>query len=167
MIWLAYFIFAFLVLRFLVSLSNLLFRQWLKQGIPSGNPLISVLVPARDEEKNIGRLLNELTGQNYKNIEIIVCDDNSGDSTAGITESFQKKDRRIRLIRGGPLPAGWLGKNHACHQLALVAGGEYLLFLDADVTVKPPLLGNALAHLQKRELALLSIFPMQLMHHGW
>ncbi len=213
MISLAYFIFAFLMLRFMVSMSNLLTRQWLKKAPASGDspvpagrqhqshsrpllrandtstrtaapnnypgpgaryekpvsrnvspPLISVLIPVRNEEKNIGNLLNDLSKQDYKNYEILVCDDMSEDHTAQIVCDFMKKDSRIRVVDGSPLPLDWLGKNHACRQLALAAKGEYLLFIDADVRVKPSLITNSLAHVQRYRLDLFSIFPQQVMH---
>ncbi len=167
MIWLAYFVYYFLVLRFLVSLSNLLTRQWLGnlhsgRSIPgSGQPLVSVLIPARNEEKNICNLLEDLSSQHYENIEILVYDDLSEDNTGNLVRSCIKKDRRIKLIEGTPLPDGWTGKNHACHRLSIQAKGDYLLFLDADVRVKKSIIINSLAHLEKYRLSLLSVFPVQ------
>ena len=172
MIWLAYFIFGFLVLRFLVTISNLITRQWLRRasvGVPasaeaSSLPLVSVLIPARNEQEKIGNLLNDLFYQDHKNLEIIVYDDLSEDNTARVVSDHIKKDSRIRLMEGSPLPSGWLGKNHGCHQLSLAAKGEYLLYLDADVRVKPPLISDSLAHMQRYRLDLFSIFPKQEMH---
>ncbi|MFO7923244.1 MAG: glycosyltransferase [Bacteroidales bacterium] len=178
--WLAYFIFAFLVLRLMVSLTNLLTRQWLKSA-PSaedknpddGNkirqplkqsaapPLISVLIPARNEEQKIGSLLNDLLKQDYENTEILVYDDLSEDQTPRIVREFMNRTNRLRLLEGIPLPGGWLGKNHACHVLAKAAKGEYLLFLDSDVRISPTLLTNSLAHMKRHRLDLLSVFPEQ------
>lgn len=163
MIWLAYFILGFLALRLLVALSNLLTRQWLHPGQPEGNALVSVLIPARNEERNIRKLLESLGRQKYTGLEILVYDDLSTDTTARLVEECAKKDARIRLFHGEGLPRGWLGKNHACHQLARKAKGEYLLFMDADVTAETKLISQALAHLQKYKLSLLSIFPQQTM----
>lgn len=164
MIWLAYFILGFLVLRLLVSLTNLLTRQWLHPGQPEGSALVSVLIPARNEERNIGKLLESLGKQNYPHLEILVYDDLSDDLTATRVGECARRDARIRLLHGKGLPQGWLGKNHACHQLAREAKGEYLLFMDADVTAEPELISQALAHLQRHRLSLLSIFPQQTMH---
>lgn len=72
-------------------------------------------------------------------------------------------DKRIRLINGIPLPHGWVGKNHACHRLAMEAKGEYFLFLDANDRVAPKLVGNALGYMQRNRLVLLSMFPFQIM----
>jgi len=163
MIWLAYFVLGFLTLRLLVALTNILTRQWLKPGIPQGNALVSVLIPARNEEKSIQNLIQSLQSQAYPNLEILVYDDLSEDRTAEMVNELAATDQRIRLLPGIPLPQGWLGKNHACHQLAQHAKGKYLLFMDADVTAKPQLISQALAHLQRHKLALLSIFPQQIM----
>ena len=164
MIWLAYFILGFLGLRLLVVLTNLFTRQWLHPGQPKDSVLVSVLIPARNEERNIGTLLESLGRQDYPNLEILVYDDLSTDQTASQVEDRALKDPRIRLLPGKDLPKGWLGKNHACHQLAREAKGDYLLFMDADVTAGPKLISQALAHLQKHKLSLLSIFPQQVMH---
>ncbi|MEE4177660.1 MAG: glycosyltransferase [Bacteroides sp.] len=164
MIWLAYFTLGFLVLRLLVALTNLLTRQWLHPDQPEDNALVSVLIPARNEERNIGKLLESLGRQDYPQLEILIYDDLSTDQTARLVEECAKKDSRIRLLPGKGLPQGWLGKNHACHQLAREAKGDYLLFIDADVTAESKLISQALAHLQKHKLSLLSIFPQQMMH---
>ena len=166
MIWLAYFIFGSLVLRLMVSLTNLITKQWLrparqKQHLPASLPLVSVLIPARNEAGNIGNLLSDLLNQEYSNLEILVYDDLSEDNTAGIVKKLARTSKKIRLIKGSPLPEGWLGKNHACHQLSVPAKGDYLLFLDADVRVKPSLIKNSLAHLQRHDLDLVSVFPKQ------
>ncbi|TVR70246.1 MAG: glycosyltransferase [Marinilabiliales bacterium] len=171
MTWLAYFILFFLAVRLAVSLTNLFTRQWLRSveaiyqparlQAHNSMPLISVLIPARNEADNICSLLSDISYQNYPNIEILVYDDLSEDNTGELVESCKERDSRIRLIGGRPLPDGWLGKNHACHQLALEANGEYLLFLDADVRLRPSLLYNSFAHMKHHRLDLLSIFPAQ------
>lgn len=185
---LAAFFATFLLLRLLVAATNLLTRPWLatnktknakdirqKAALNENRPevltgrncLVSVLIPARNEEKNIGQLLHNLAGfyppSGMQHIEVIVYDDLSSDNTLSITEDYCNSDKRFSLIKGTSLPTGWLGKNHACHQLSLAAKGDYLLFLDADVAVDGYLIPTALSHLQKHRLALLSIFPQQVM----
>jgi glycosyltransferase involved in cell wall biosynthesis len=151
------------VLRFLVAATNLIFSPVLKGRKHSGNPLISVLIPARNEEKNIPVILKDLKKQGYQNIEVIVFNDQSTDRTAEIVSQVTATDQRFRLINSEGLPKGWLGKNHACHQLALHASGDYLLYLDADVRIKPGIIESALAQIQKHRLKLLTIFPKQIM----
>jgi cellulose synthase/poly-beta-1,6-N-acetylglucosamine synthase-like glycosyltransferase len=162
--YLAYFILGFLALRVMISSYNLISRQWLKKSDPLDKPLISILIPARNEEKNIGSLVKSLLDQDYKNIEILVFDDQSEDKTAGIVMNLEKSSGgKVRLISSEGLPQGWLGKNHACHKLAGVAAGEYFLFIDADVILKKGLIKDALGHVSKNHLALFSIFPQQIM----
>jgi glycosyltransferase involved in cell wall biosynthesis len=147
----------------MVVLFNYLTRPYLANRQATGNPLVSVLIPARNEEKNIGNLISNLAAQEYSNIEIIIYNDGSTDQTEAIAMQWVATDKRVRLINGVPLPHGWLGKNHACHRLAMEAKGEFFLFLDADVTVAPKLIGNAISYMQRKRLILLSMFPFQIM----
>ena len=105
--------------------------------LPDPLPLVSVLIPARDEEQNIGRCLESLLRQDYPHMEILVLDDDSSDRTAEVAAEFARRDGRVRLLRGRPLPPGWHGKAYACHQLAHEAKGEWLLFTDADTVHRP------------------------------
>ncbi len=163
MIVLAIVAWVFLLVRLGVVLANLFGRQWLKDRSMDTFPFVSILIPARNEEAVIGPLLRSISEQDYPSLEVIVYDDDSGDSTASVVRDFAGRDARIRLIRGKELPKGWLGKNHACHQLAKHARGDYLLFLDADVEIGPSLIRNSLAHMIGNDLKLFSIFPVQVM----
>jgi chlorobactene glucosyltransferase len=95
-------------------------------------PLVSVLIPARNEEKNIQRCLRFLENQSYQNYEILVIDDNSKDGTWAIMEEMARENPRIRIYRGAPLPGDWYGKPYALQQLSREARGEILIFTDAD-----------------------------------
>jgi glycosyltransferase involved in cell wall biosynthesis len=159
----AYTAIAYLAFQLLVALVNFLSGQYLKKAEPAQNPFVSILIPARNEEDNIGWLLDDLSLLDYRNYEILVYDDDSTDQTAVILQGRCLKDNRIRYIQGIGLLPGWLGKNHACHQLARHARGDYLLFLDADVRVIPGLLTDSLAFMEKHDLDLLSLFPVQKM----
>ncbi len=130
--------------------------------VPEPAPLISVLIPARDEEANIETCLESLRKQDYPNFEVIVLDDDSSDDTAGIVEQIAARDSRIQLIRGEPLPPDWAGKPFACHQLATRARGSWLLFVDADTTHAPHMLRSVLALALRLKPSLLSGFPRQL-----
>jgi chlorobactene glucosyltransferase len=125
-------------------------------------PLISVMVPARNEEENIKRCLESLQKQDYPNFEILVLDDNSGDSTADIVAGMAAADDRIRLIHGEPLPEDWAGKTFACYQLAKRARGSWLLFVDADTIHEPHMLRSVLDLALKNKASMLSGFPRQL-----
>jgi len=96
-------------------------------------------------------------------VEILVYDDDSTDNTGRIIELKALSDKRIRYIRGSGPASGWLGKNHACHMMALETTGDYLMFLDADVRVSNELIVDSLSYAISHDLALLSIFPVQLM----
>jgi chlorobactene glucosyltransferase len=125
-------------------------------------PFISVLIPARDEEANIGVCLESLQKQDYPNFEILVLDDNSSDNTANIVARLAAKDDRIWLIKGEPLPEGWAGKPFACYQLAERSRGSWLLFVDADTIHAPHMLRSVLALALGLKSSLLSGFPRQL-----
>ncbi len=163
MIYLAYFIFGFAFAQLLVAHVNLVFRPNFTKSKPDFNALVSILIPARNEEKNIGNLLKDLQNQDYQNIEIIVFNDLSTDKTAEIVSEYSNLDSRIKLINSSGLPNGWLGKNYACHNLSHHAKGAYFLFLDADVQICKDIVINTIGMAKKHNLGLLSIFPKQIM----
>lgn len=164
MIWLGYIIICFAFVRLLVSLVNLATRTSLPRVSKTGDEaLVSILIPARDEQENIVTLLSDIKKLSYRNCEVIVYDDCSTDRTAEIVNECRLKDSRIRLISGSPLQQGWLGKNFACYQLSLIARGEYYLYLDADVRVSGNLIEKSIDYTRKYNLGLLSIFPRQIM----
>jgi len=163
MTFLAYIIIGFTVIQLLIVVVNLIFNQLIMNSNIHFNGCVSVLIPARDEEKNIANLLNDLQNQEYQNIEIIVFNDQSTDKTAEIVNTKSKTDKRIKLINSNVLPDGWLGKNYACHSLSQYAKGEYLLFLDADVRIKKDIITKTVQFSKNHNLGLLSIFPKQIM----
>lgn len=158
-------LFVFGVTRLLVSFVNWAGKPyWPRRRTRYvAQPEVSVLIPARNEERNIGRLLADLTLEGAGIREILVYDDRSTDSTAAIVRRFISENPKIRLLAGEELPAGWLGKNHACHLLSQQASGRYLLFLDADVRIREQAIVRALRYVQRTGADLLSVFPHQLM----
>ncbi|HET7230253.1 MAG TPA: glycosyltransferase, partial [Longimicrobium sp.] len=118
-------------------------------GEPWDTPLVSVLIPARNEAANLRANLPALLASDYPRLEIVVLDDRSGDETASVTEDFARADPRLRVMRGAALPDGWLGKNWACHQLSGQARGTVLLFCDADVTAGPRAVTRTVARMQR------------------
>ncbi|WP_370326934.1 glycosyltransferase family 2 protein [Euzebya sp.] len=124
-------------------------------------PSVSVLIPARDESDRLGPTLESVLDQAGVALEVIVLDDGSTDDTAVTARSVADGDRRFRLVTGRPLPRGWLGKPHACAQLAAEATGEVLVFLDADVRLEPGALAACVDMLVQGEVDLLSPYPRQ------
>ncbi len=126
---------------------------------------VSVLIPARNEELNIGRCLTSVLKQNYQDIEILVLDDGSTDKTPAILKSYS--DKRIRIIRGEKLEKGWVGKNFACHQLQINATGKYLLFLDADTELHDKCISTAVIYAEEQSTDLLSVMPNEISESFW
>ncbi|MCB0132945.1 MAG: glycosyltransferase, partial [Caldilineaceae bacterium] len=130
-------------------------------------PTVSILIPARNEARVIGRTLANLRAQSHPIREILVLDDQSEDGTASVVRAQAQSGTRLghspalRLLAGTPLPAGWGGKNWACHQLADAAVGDVLIFTDADVTWRPGALEAALSLLESSQADLLTVWPTQ------
>lgn len=126
-------------------------------------PLVSILVPARNEAANIARCVRSLIKQDYPNFELLILDDDSSDGTATIVETLQHEDKtgRLILLAGKPLPDGWLGKNWACYQLSQATHGDFLLFTDADTDHSLRSVTAAIAAMEQEQADLLSVFPRQ------
>ena len=149
-----------LVVVLAVTLFNAVTAPMLKNASECRNhPRVSVLIPARNEEANIGACLEGFLAQKYDNFEIRVLDDQSTDHTGAIIKQFDQRHPEVQAIRGESLPSGWMGKNWACHQLSQHADGEILIFTDADNRPAPNAIANTVAYMQKLELGLLSAFP--------
>ena len=149
--------------QLIVAATNLIFKPVLRDNELIPEFLVSVLIPARNEERNIRNILTDLISQPYQNLEIIVFDDQSDDLTPKIVKEIAQTDQRIKLVRSDDLPDGWLGKNFACHSLSIHAKGDYLLFLDADVRIGNDIIRKTTVYAEKHSLGLLSIFPRQLL----
>lgn len=146
-----------------LALSLLTFRRPRRAESTGGCPgRVSLLVPARNEEANIGPCLESAIAQTHGNLEIIVLDDESSDRTAELVAAFAARDSRVRLIRGRSLPPGWIGKCWATHQLAEAATGELLLFTDADTQHNPGSVADAVAAMAVSRADLLSLWPHQI-----
>ncbi len=122
-------------------MANLPVLVRLRSGpVPEKCPLVSVLVPARNEARRIGPCLQSLLAQDYPHFECIVLDDQSDDGTADLVQQLGFSTdpvAQFRLVAGRPLPPNWIGKPWACYQLSQVAHGEFLLFTDADTLHHP------------------------------
>ncbi len=155
---------AFLVIVAAIAASNARALRLLAAYVPtSGAPLpfVSILVPARNEAAHIADCLRSLLAQDYPAFEVVALDDASTDATGSILNELAGAHPRLRVLRGQPLPPGWLGKHWACAQLAEAARGEVLLFTDADTRHAPAALRCALAALQQEAVDLVSALPRQ------
>jgi len=163
LILLLFIILAVLGVVFMITLFNALTAPMLKKApARKAAPRVSVLIPARNEESNIGACLTGLVKQDYPHLEIFVLDDDSTDGTAAMVRKFSLQDQRVKLVEGAPLPAGWLGKNWACHQLSEQATGEIFIFTDADNRYAPSAVSHTIGWMQKFNLGLLSAFCHQI-----
>ncbi|MFN8670557.1 MAG: glycosyltransferase family 2 protein [Candidatus Sericytochromatia bacterium] len=145
-----------------VSFINFISKPILPKEQKKIDELVSILIPARNEEKNIINLLDSIKNQNYENIEVIILDDHSEDNTFDLVQNFCNLNQNFKVIKGETLPPNWLGKNWACHQLALESTGKYLVFLDADTTIYNNLIINSVSYMKDKKLKLLSLFPEQI-----
>jgi chlorobactene glucosyltransferase len=128
---------------------------------PSG-PLVSVIIPARNEAGNIERCVRSVLAATYAALDVIVVDDQSTDGTGDLVERLG-----VRLVRGSELPPGWFGKQWAIVQGYRVARGDLLLFADADTKHEPELIARAVSALTAERVELLSVVPRQELVTFW
>jgi glycosyltransferase involved in cell wall biosynthesis len=155
--------FVFIILRFAVTLFNFISDPKLRRVNRHYEDTVSILIPVRNEEENILSLLQSIQNQDYRNYEVLILDDESTDNTYKICADFAAKYPSFRVIKGDKLPHGWLGKNHACHQLAGEAKGDFFLFVDADEQISVGLINSAIHRMHANKLSLLSLFANQQM----
>ena len=125
-------------------------------------PKVSVILPARNEEKFIEKCLNSLVEQDYDNYEIIAINDSSNDSTGDIIKKQSEKFPKVIFVNAKPKPDGWMGKNWACMEGYKRASGDLLLFTDADTTHTRSVISLAVSHLLSLELDALTVIPRML-----
>lgn len=130
-------------------------------------PLISVIIPARNEARNIRRCMQALLNQTYPNYEIIVVDDRSTDATSQILAELTGGDSRLKVIHGSELPPGWAGKPHALVQGLAAARGEWLCFMDADTFAMPALLWSTYRLALQYQADMFSILTDQELGSFW
>jgi chlorobactene glucosyltransferase len=132
-----------------------------KPDLPFNCPMVSIIVPARNEEKSIERCVRSLLAQDYPRLEVIMVDDGSQDATGEILSGLVKTDSRLKVIQGKPLPAGWMGKAHALYQGQSQAEGNWLLFTDADTYHDPSLLSRVMGQALPSNASLATVVGKQ------
>lgn len=145
---------------------------------PADAPLISVCIPARNEETNIRRCVEAALRQDYPNLEVIVLDDRSTDSTSKILHDLTMESasslsvvkgraHALHVVSGSDLPEGWAGKPHALYQAASVARGQWLCFVDADTFLAPNALSSVFAKAVETEADLFTVMTRQILGSFW
>ena len=134
---------------------------------PQDAPLISVCIPARNEERNIRTCVEAVLAQDYPNFEIIVLDDRSTDSTPGILRQLVAQNDKLKVVNGSDLPAGWAGKPHALFQASTAARGEWLCFVDADTFLSPATLSSCYAKAIETKADMFTIMTFQITGSFW
>lgn len=134
---------------------------------PADPPLVSVIVPARNEEQNIARCVSSVLATTYPHVELIVVNDNSTDRTAAIASEAARDDARFHLVANPPLPDGWFGKQWACNTGAAAARGQILLFTDADTHHAPDLITRSVNAMRRTQADMFSVAGRQEMVSFW
>ncbi|MEG3582261.1 MAG: glycosyltransferase [Chloroflexota bacterium] len=160
-----YALFAFSNIVAIIGIFNLIyFRKAKSEPLISEKEeaLVSILIPARNEQENIKRCLYSLFDQDYNNIEIIVLDDESDDDTFSLVKKISQEDNRLRVVKGTSVPKSWTGKNWACHQLSKLAKGDFYLFVDADTKLQATLINETISEMKRSDIDLISLFPKRI-----
>ncbi len=146
----------FVSVQLLIAITNsILMKRGDKFEKSNSQAKVSMLVPTRNEERTIKQCVQFLLSQTYDNLEIIVLNDDSTDQTAEILNRI--KSPKLRVIGGKDLPGGWIGKSWACEQLSEQAGGDYVLFIDADTILEPDTIRCAMSVMTQEKLDLLTL----------
>ena len=124
-------------------------------------PHVSVIIPARNEARNIERCLRSVLASTYPRLEVVVVDDHSTDGTGELARAIAKGDARARVIDNPPLPEGWFGKQWACENGALASTGEVILFVDADTVQSPDLITRSVNAMLRRNADLFTVIGRQ------
>lgn len=148
-----------LIIFLLVAAANAWWWPAVSRQVSTRKRAVSILIPARNEEKNLGDCLDAAIRQGEIVAEILIYNDHSTDGTSAIIEKYARRNQRIRCVTSLPLSPGWCGKNFACAQLAQAATGEWILFLDADARLTENAIARMLLEMETRNLTFLSCWP--------
>jgi chlorobactene glucosyltransferase len=143
---------------------------WLDEesaDIPLSQPMVSVVIPARNEARNIERCVRSVLSTTYPNVEIVVVDDHSEDGTGEIARRIAGEDSRVRVMDNTPLPNDWFGKQWACATGASAALGEILCFTDADTFHEPDLITRSVNAIVRRQAGVFSVASRQELGSFW
>ncbi len=136
---------------------NLILERPLRPSDRTSGPFVSIVIPARNEERSIGATVGAMLAQTYRDLEIVVVDDQSTDGTPRILAAFD--DPRLTVIEGEPAPPGWLGKPWALEQGSRRVRGELLLFVDADIHYEPKAIASMVDSLEESGASMIAVLP--------
>lgn len=158
---------SYLLYTIIVFVRNLFEFRSLKEYPNETNkqPLVSICIPARNEELVIERCVSSALHQDYKNFEVLVLDDNSTDNTPDILNGLKSRNSSIKIIKGKPKPNDWLGKPWACQQLSEQAEGDILVFIDSDVWLEEPAISRSVNALSNSDT--ITVWPKQEIKTFW
>ncbi|HEY2324665.1 MAG TPA: glycosyltransferase family 2 protein, partial [Thermoanaerobaculia bacterium] len=139
------------------TILNLILERPLRPSDRTSGPFVSVVIPARNEERSIGATVAAMLAQTYRDLEIIVIDDQSTDRTPQILAAFD--DPRLTVVQGQETPSGWLGKPWALEQGSRRARGELLLFVDADIHYEPKAVASMVDALEEGGVSMVAVLP--------
>lgn len=158
------------ILYFVVVMSNFRKTPHLSKNPPKkplkNPPLVTVVIPSRNEETRIGNCIKTLQLQSYPNLEIIIVDD-STDNTVNVINEIAKGDKRFKIIKQEKLAEGWVGKPFALQQGSKIAKGEWLLFIDADTYYDPAIIERSIEYALEKKLDMLSVAPRHICKSFW
>lgn len=130
-----------------------------ENGVPNPAILISVIIPAKDEEQYVEAAVRSVLASTYRHLEVIVVNDRSADRTGAILQALEREDSRLRLVNINELPDGWTGKTHALYEGSQQASGQVLLFMDGDTAVCPEIISSAFSFFHANHVGVLSLLP--------
>lgn len=161
LLWFLYFILVVITYKQTPKISKTSSKKSLKNP-----PLISIIIPSRNEARKIGKCINSLKSQTYPKLEILIVD-NSTDNTVQVIKDIAGDDERFKIIKQEKLPSGWNGKSHALQQGSAQANGEWLLFIDADTYYDAELIERAVEHAIENKIDLVSLVPHNICESFW
>jgi glycosyltransferase involved in cell wall biosynthesis len=138
-----------------------------KSEITSVSPMISILMPCKDEEHNVEACARDLLAQTYPNFELILIDDRSTDGTGMVADEVARTDNRIKVLHLIDRPAGWTGKTYALKRGMEVAEGSWILFVDADTRHNPDCLSIVMQWAKDRQASMVSLLPQMRCETFW
>lgn len=157
----------FALYRLFVVLYNYFKRPFLPSGIPAEGTSVSILIYAQNAEKGIENLLLGLSKQSHLDFEVLIFSDQSTDKTVDIISQFAAGDKRFRLFNGNDINNGWNHRCYAFEKLSQIAKGQYIIFINSNLSVDVQLVANAIANMQHKSLSLLAVYPKPYAQGFW